>query len=70
MQLTDQMKVEIDSINKYVCRLTPIRKSLRKEIDERRLTLNSQMYIAENAEKLSSCKVRLENLLCETDLKE
>ena len=70
MQLTDQMKAEIDSINEYVCGMDPIRPLLLKEIYERRLTLNDQKYITENTKQLTSHKIRLEDLLCETDLKE
>ena len=70
MQLTDQMKAEIDGIKRYTTGMEPIRSLIQKEIYERRLTLDRAGYIIENAKHLSSHKVRLENLVCETDLKE
>ena len=70
MQLTDQMKAEFDGISKYVNGMDSFRTLIRKEIVGGRVTLNSQKYIAENAKQLSSHKVRLQNFLCETDLKE
>ena len=70
MQHTDQMRAEIESIKKYMNGLKHIWQLLRKEIYEGQLTLNSQTFIVENAKELSSCKIRLENLLCETDLKD
>ena len=69
MQLTDQMKAEIDGMRKYLDRMEPMRTFIRKESFTGILTPNTQIYIAENAEKLSTYKVRLENLLCETDSK-
>ena len=71
MKLTDQMKAEIDSISKYVNGLAPSRPFIRTElIRNGGLTPNSLKYITENAESLGSHRVRLENLLCETDSKD
>ena len=70
MQLTDQMKAEIDSISKYVIGTEPTRTLIRKDILGKRLTPNSKKFIIENVGILSDYKVKLENLLCETDLKE
>ena len=70
MELTDQMEAEIDSIAEHTNEMYPIASFIGRELDEGRLTLNSKKYIAENTKKLSSYKVRLENLLCKTDLKE
>ena len=72
MQLTDQMKAEIDGIKKYLDGMNPIRKSIKNEmlISMKVLTPKNLNYMAENKEYLGIFKVRLENLLCETDLKE
>ena len=70
MRLTDQMKAELDRIKKHTTGMGCIRSSLRKEIFERSLTFKSEEFIIENARQLRIYKVRLENLLCETDLKE
>ena len=70
MRLSNQMKAEIDSIKKHLDGMNPFRPLLRKQIDERKVTRSSHMYIVENAEQLSSYKAKLENLLSKTDLKE
>ena len=70
MRLTEQMKAEIDSISKYITEIGPNLPLLRSEILGGRLSSNGRIYIDVTAEQLSSHKVRLENLLCETDLKE
>ena len=67
MQLTDKIKAEIDGITKQTHGIKPIMSLLRKEIMKGR-SINRK-YIVENAKQLSSHKVRLENFLCETDLK-
>ena len=69
MQLTDQMKAEIDSISKYSTEMLFMVFPLRKDT-QRALTPNTQNYITKNTKQLSSCKVKLENFLCKTDLKE
>ena len=70
MQLTDQMQAELDSIKKYMNEVTPTRLLIKSEICMSRLTPISRTYMTENTNLLSSRKVRLENFLCETDLKE
>ena len=70
MQLTDQMKAEMDSISEYTDEMNSMLLLLRKDIYKRGLTPKSRNYIAENTKLLSSHKVKLENFLCETDLKE
>ena len=70
MRLTNQMIAEIDGIQKYVDEMNPMVPLLRKEILEKTFTLNSIKYIVENSEQLKTYKVRLENLLCETDSQE
>ena len=70
MQLTDQMKAEIGIISRYITGLDRARSSIRSEIMSGKLATTSQKYIIEKAKQLSTFKVRLENLLCETDLKE
>ena len=71
MQLTDQMHAEITSIAKYVRGIDPKGGLRQSEMCVGGLTSNSQKcrYINENSKRLSSHKVRLENLLCETDVK-
>ena len=70
MHLTDQMKAELDRITKHTTGMGCLRSSLRKEIFDGGLTFKSETFITENAEQLRTYKIRLENLLCETDLKE
>ena len=70
MQLTDQMKAEIDGITKYVNEMRPLLPVLRKKILKRMLTPDNQKYIIESTKQLSTDRIRLESLLCETDLKE
>ena len=70
MQLTDQMKAEVCGISEYINGTVPMRTLIRNEIWGRRLTPNSIKYITENTGILRVYKVRLENLLCETDLKD
>ena len=70
MQLTDQMKAEIGIISRYINGLDRARSSIRSEIMSGKLAATSKKYIIEKAKQLSTFKVRLENLLCETDLKE
>ena len=70
MHLTDQMKVELDRIKNHTTGMASIRPILRQEIFDGRLTFEGETFITENAKQLRSYKVRLENLLCETDLKE
>ena len=68
MQLTDQMIAEFDGIEEYVLGLSSFRMSMLSEMITG-LTPKSRKFITENSKQLSSYKVRLENLLCETDLK-
>ena len=70
MRFTNQMIAEIDGIQKYVDEMNPMVTLLRKEILEKTFTLNDIKYIVENSEQLKTYKVRLENLLCETDSQE
>ena len=70
MRLSDQMKIEMASIFMYVRRMDPVRTSIRTEMVGQGLTPKIRKYVNENSKQLSSYKVRLENLLCETDLKE
>ena len=70
MRLSDQMKIEMASIFMYVRRMDPVRTSIRTEMVGQGLTPEIREYVNENSKQLSSYKVRLENLLCETDLKE
>ena len=68
MQLTDQMKAEIEGIKKQTAEIKPILSIVRnKRIQGSPINWK---YIVEIAKQLSSHKVRLENFLCETDLKE
>ena len=74
MHLTDPMKAELHRIKKYVTETgfdtRYIRPLLQKEIFEEGSTFKSETYITENSKQLRTYKLRLENLLCETDLKE
>ena len=70
MQLTDQMKAEINGIKKHMDEIQSFKPTIQKEILEGRLTPISGNYMVETSKQLSSHKVRLENLLCETDIKE
>ena len=64
------MKAEIDRIKKRVDAIKPLLPLLREEICRKKLNPHSRTYITDEAKILSTSKVRLENLLCETDLKE
>ena len=70
MRLSDQMKIELTSIIMDVQRMDSVRTSIRTEMVGQGLTPKIRKYVNENSKQLSSYKVRLENLLCETDLKE
>ena len=70
MRLSDQMKVEMATIFMFVQGMDPVRTSIRAEMIGQGLTPKIRKYVDENSKQLSSYKVRLENLLSETDLKE
>ena len=62
MQLTTQMIAEINEIHTRLCHVFD--KFVKPSIEI--FNRNLHVIIAE----LSPCKVRLENILCETDIKE
>ena len=73
MRLTNQMKAEIKSIQEYFdgsCHVPVMSCNVNVDVGgsimPETMTLDKPGY----AEKLKTHKIRLENLLCETDLKE
>ena len=75
MQLTDQMKAEVNRISKHINGMYPVLSSIRNELAMigsyiQNCTPKIRKYITENTKVLCTYKVRLESLLCETDSKE
>ena len=74
MHLTNQMKAELGCMKEHITETgyntRYIEPLLREEIFEEGSTFKSEMFITENAKQMRTYKLRLENLLCETDLKE
>ena len=70
MRLTSQMKDEIDGILKYLNGMIPILPLLTAEVFTFKVNPYTRNYRLENANKLTSYKIRIENFLCKTDDKE
>ena len=71
MQLTTQMQAEIESIRNRVYHLNQLIVNQSMEsIMTAIAVINIQQKNPANITELNSYKVRLENLLCETDIKE
>ena len=68
MRLTTQMAAEIEKIRK---RAEHINQQVYSFLDsERNVTFERKDWIDSSIQELTTFKVRLENLLCETDKKE
>ena len=70
MKLTTQMRAEIETIRKRVLQIYDVRYKIYMEPMTETTAINIKQNSPAIIAELNPYKVRLENLLCETDIKE